>query len=81
MRKIFCYIIPALVIITMNCCEKNKSDSSNNSDHVFDLEIDRYKYYSNEIFPDQYLSIYDKWWLSGISGGLWGIGYEKDFEW
>lgn len=80
MRKIFCYIIPALVIITMNCCEKNKSDSSNNSDHVFDLEIDRYKYYSNEIFPDQYRGIYDNWWLSGISGGLWGIGYEKDFE-
>jgi photosystem II stability/assembly factor-like uncharacterized protein len=37
-------------------------------------------YYSNEIFPQKYLDIYNRWVLTGISGGFTGQGYKPDFD-
>jgi hypothetical protein len=37
-------------------------------------------YYSKEIIPEEYQTIYGKWKLIGISGGFSGSGYKPDFD-
>jgi len=66
-----------MTIILFYSCEEKKPD---NNTQGFDIDIDENKYYDEEIFTSHYLSIYDKWRLTAITGGLWGIGYTPDFE-
>jgi hypothetical protein len=64
---IFCFILSG--------CEKNDDKIKFLLD---DFQID--KYYTNEIFDDQFLNIYGKWELNSISGGFFGLGYTPNFN-
>ncbi len=43
-------------------------------------DIPTTKYYSNDIIPNQFQSVYGIWKVSGTSGGFSGSGYPKDFD-
>lgn len=49
-------------------------------DLVADVTLEKSAYYSSEIFLDQYLSIYGKWKIERITGGLSGSGLDPDFD-
>jgi len=38
------------------------------------------KYYSSDIVPEVYKTIYGTWKVTGTSGGFSGMGYTKDFD-
>jgi photosystem II stability/assembly factor-like uncharacterized protein len=42
--------------------------------------ISKNHFYSNEIFDDKYLDLYNTWVLTDISGGFIGSGYEVDYD-
>ncbi|MBP1669508.1 MAG: hypothetical protein H6Q21_1874 [Bacteroidetes bacterium] len=69
------------IILLATACEKDKiPDSQDRQEQGFDIVLDKDLYYSQEIFQDAYLGIYDKWRLDRIIGGYWGTGYEADFD-
>lgn len=63
-----------IIIFGLFSCEKD-----DNSKSYLDSLISS-KYYSKEIMPTYYQSIYGKWKLFKVSGGLAGVGYEPDYE-
>ena len=51
-------------ILLVTGCEKDKvPDSQDPDEQGFDTVLDKDLYYSQEIFQDGYLGIYDKWRL------------------
>lgn len=75
--QLFCLF----VILFVAGCEKDKAPDPQDQDgQGFDIVLDKDLYYSQEIFQDAYLGIYDNWRLDGIIGGYSGIGYEADFD-
>jgi len=66
-------ILPIISIFFLSGCEKESI--------VFYLDsIDKNKYYNEEIIPLEHQNFYGNWRLLGISGGIMGWGYERDFE-
>ena len=74
-KKIFPGLIIIILCYLLSGCEKA---DDNIKFFLDDFLIDRY--YTDEIFDDQYLDIYGKWELSSISGGFFGIGYQPNFN-
>ena len=38
------------------------------------------RYYSTDVIPELYNTVYGEWKVVGTSGGLSGIGFEKEFD-
>ena len=74
-KKIFFGLIIVIFCYLLSGCEKADDKIKFLLD---DFQID--KYYTDEIFDDQYLDIYGKWELNSISGGFFGIGYKPNFN-
>jgi photosystem II stability/assembly factor-like uncharacterized protein len=67
-------------LIAFGCDKDNATDNLNPDVQGNDTVLDRNLYYSQEIFQDKYLGIYDKWRLDETSGGYAGGGYDADFD-
>lgn len=63
-----------LLFLGLLSCE----NEGNVKSHLESFDTD--KYYSEEIIPADYQTIYGKWRLYDISGGFSGNGYEPDYE-
>lgn len=75
MKTIFKVII-LFVYFVFASCEKEDNDVTKSYLDSFDKE----KYYSIEIIPNDYQSVYSKWKLFKVSGGFSGMGYEPDYD-
>lgn len=75
MKTIFKIII-LFVYFVFASCEKEDNDVTKSYLDSFDKE----KYYSIEIIPNDYQSVYSKWKLFKVSGGFSGMGYESDYD-
>jgi hypothetical protein len=74
----FLYLLCIMIAFS---CEKDSSTIPGNHDKQgFDNAINKHQYYNEEIFPGEYIGIYDRWRLDGIGGGFTGGGYSPDFE-
>jgi len=63
-----------ILLFGLISCEKNDNIK-------FHLDsIASSKYYSDEIIPADYQTIYGKWKLFKVSGGFGGDGYEPDYD-
>ncbi len=72
MKKILKVIVllPVLMLQATGC----------HDDLVADVTLEKSAYYASEIFHSRYLSIYGKWKIEQITGGLSGAGFEPDFD-
>src|SRR3990172_12911255 len=74
------YLLYLFTILTLSCGKDIPNSPDNNTIQEIDIDINENKYYDDEIFPEQFTGIYDKWRLNSISGSYTGAGYAPDFE-
>jgi hypothetical protein len=66
--------------ILLISCKDEPASPADNPKVGFDIQLDSNLYYTEEIFPENYLGIYDQWNLDGYSGGFAGNSYNADYR-
>lgn len=69
-------VITLLFLSSSIACEKDKSLQVDS----YLEQIEKTKYYDQELIPAESQHIYGIWKLFGVSGGFLGGGYEPDFQ-
>ena len=73
MNKILKFILFTMFCTILSCATDDSIE--------FHLDsFDTYTYYSDEIIPEKYKSIYGKWKLYKVSGGFSGGGHEPNYD-